>query len=85
MKTPHFDNEINELESLRSRGELTYMGGEALIEFNSIKQVLNTEDVSNQRNVFNSFFEYLDGLSRREFDDNSLTGHSEDYLNTLNK
>ena len=40
MRTEHLDNKINELETLRSRGELTYMGGEMLSEFNEIKQAL---------------------------------------------
>lgn len=40
MRTEHLENKINELESLRSRGELTYMGGEMLSEFNEIKQAL---------------------------------------------
>ena len=39
--------------------------------------------VSTQRETFNSFFEYLDKLSEREYDANSLTGHSEDYLKTI--
>ena len=46
MRTEHLDNKINELETLRSRGELTYMGGEMLSEFNQIKQALTIPDVS---------------------------------------
>ena len=45
MRTEHLDNKINELEALRSRGELTYMGGEMLSEFNEIKQVLTIPNV----------------------------------------
>ncbi len=33
MRTKHLDNKINELETLRSRDELTYMGSEMLSEF----------------------------------------------------
>tara|TARA_R110002074_G_scaffold305978_1_gene477046 strand:- start:678 stop:920 length:243 start_codon:yes stop_codon:yes gene_type:complete len=46
MRTEHLDNKINELETLRSRGELTYMGGEMLSEFNEIKQALTIPVVS---------------------------------------
>lgn len=46
MRTEHLDNKINELETLRSRGELTYMGGEKLSEFNEIKLALTIPDVS---------------------------------------
>ena len=46
MRTEHLDNKINELETLRSRGELTYMGGEMLSEFNEIKQALLIQRVS---------------------------------------
>ena len=45
MRTEHLDNKINELEALRSRGELTYMGGEMLSEFNEIKLALTIPDV----------------------------------------
>jgi hypothetical protein len=51
MKTEHLYNKINELETLRSRGELTYMGGEMLSEFNEIKQALLINDVSNRREL----------------------------------
>ena len=51
MRTEHLDNKINELETLRSRGELTYMGGEKLSEFNEIKQALNLPIVSNRREL----------------------------------
>ena len=47
MRTEHLDNKINELEALRSRGELTYMGGEMLSEFNEIKLALTIHVVSN--------------------------------------
>ena len=50
MRTEHLDNKINELETLRSRGELTYMGVEMLSEFNEIKQALITHRVSNRLN-----------------------------------
>jgi len=46
MRTEHLDNKINELEALRSRGELTYMGGEMLSEFNEIKLALTIPVVS---------------------------------------
>lgn len=45
MRTKHLDNKINELEALRSRGELTYMGGEILSEFNEIKRALTIPNV----------------------------------------
>ena len=45
MRTEHLDNKINELEALRSRGELTYMGGEMLSEINEIKLALTIPDV----------------------------------------
>jgi hypothetical protein len=48
MRTEHLDSKINELETLRSRGELTYMGGEMLIEFIAIKQALNIPVVVGQ-------------------------------------
>lgn len=48
MITEHLDNKINELETLRSRGELTYMGGEMLSEFNEIKQALTIPVVVGQ-------------------------------------
>jgi hypothetical protein len=51
MRTEHLDNKINELETLRSRGELTYMGGEMLSEFNEIKQALTIPVVVNQREL----------------------------------
>ena len=46
MRTEYLDNKINELETLRSRGELTYMGGEMLSEFNEIKRALSIAPVS---------------------------------------
>ena len=51
MRTEHLDNKINELETLRSRGELTYMGSEMLSEFNEIKRALTIADVSQQREL----------------------------------
>ena len=55
MRTEHLDNKINELETLRSRGELTYMGGEMLSEFNEIKQALTLNGVSQQRQLLKAF------------------------------
>jgi len=40
-------------------------------------------NASTQRETFNSFFEYLDNLTKIEYDANSLTGHSEDYLKSI--
>ena len=55
MRTEHLDNKINELETLRSRGELTYMGGEMLSEFNEIKQALLIQRVSQQSELLIAF------------------------------
>ena len=54
MRTVYLDNEINELEALRSRGELTYMGGEKLSEFNEIKRALTLTDVGSSLPFENS-------------------------------
>ncbi len=62
MRTEHLDNKINELEALRSRGELTYMGGEMLSEFNEIKRALTIPNVSQQRELLLAFFDELDEL-----------------------
>ena len=52
MRTEHLDNKINELETLRSRGELTYMGGEMLSEFNEIKKALTIPVVVKPKGTF---------------------------------
>lgn len=57
MRTEHLDNQINELETLRSRGELTYMGGEMLSEFNKIKRALTIPVVSNNEVALKAFVE----------------------------
>ena len=58
MRTEHLDNKINELETLRSRGELTYMGGEMLSEFNEIKRALTIPVVVGQSEQLKDFREW---------------------------
>lgn len=45
MKTPIFDNKIEELKHLESLEELSEFGEKMLTEFNEIKQVLNLAGV----------------------------------------
>tara|TARA_R110002012_G_scaffold310735_1_gene519195 strand:+ start:525 stop:938 length:414 start_codon:yes stop_codon:yes gene_type:complete len=77
MRTEHLDNKINELEALRSRGELTYMGGEMLSEFNEIKRALTIPVVSQQR-------ELLDRLNKIEnWCYNKATDEDLEFLNKI--
>lgn len=44
-------------------------------------KALNTPKTETREEVINDFFEYLDSLSKDEYDSKSLTGHSEEWLN----
>tara|TARA_R110001592_G_scaffold62073_1_gene189707 strand:+ start:443 stop:709 length:267 start_codon:yes stop_codon:yes gene_type:complete len=81
MRTEHLDNKINELETLRSRGELTYMGGEMLSEFNEIKQALLIQRVSQQSELLPDFLYEDDGIIRAGVHgDSAVTDEWNDYL-----
>jgi hypothetical protein len=59
MKTKYLDNEIELLNSIKRNNELSGYGKEKLNEFNKIKEQLLIHSVSQQRELLNSFMDYL--------------------------
>lgn len=80
MKTEHLDDKINELETLRSRGELTYMGGEMLSEFNEIKQVLLMQRVNQQRELLEGFVDWFNKTDKTQA---IINERVDEYIETL--
>ena len=77
-------------EDLKNNSTKDTWGGVATVSCNVLKateeELINLRLIvsGNKQKVIDSFFEYLDGLTKKEYDANSLTGHSVNYLN-LNK
>ena len=63
------------------RGTLEHIVANMLITYSQDQvKKLNIDDVSNQRELFDNFYEWLDGLTQAEYDDMSLTDKIEKYF-----
>lgn len=77
--------DIRKFEQQVTKGDISYsrmveLMNEMAHTHYVVNKNCNKHDVSNRRELFDKFYEWLDGLSQTEYDDMSLTDKCEKFF-----